>query len=279
VVSHDTLEQTMAAGRDPASTCEQLVQLALRSGAPDNVTCIVADVVDTAAASTETVPLVVGAAAQRPQPRTRRPGEGATPAERAAELTSDRPTPEAPGAPDDEEPSPAARTLHRVRLGGTVLAVAVVLGLGGFGAYRWSQGQFFVGDDAGAVAVYRGLPQNLGPITLSSVRTTADVQVSDLPLFFQRQVREGIVADDEAAAGVIVTRLRAEALACVATRTPAATPTATPSSGPSSAASPKAAVKGTATPVATPTTGPTSTPTTSASPGAGTPAEGCQGLG
>src|SRR5215470_1558201 len=45
VVSLDTLRETLAAGADPDSTCETLVQLALRSGAPDNVTCIVADVV------------------------------------------------------------------------------------------------------------------------------------------------------------------------------------------------------------------------------------------
>ena len=36
VVSFGTLQDTLAAGKDPAATCEQLVQLALRSGAPDD---------------------------------------------------------------------------------------------------------------------------------------------------------------------------------------------------------------------------------------------------
>ena len=62
VVSFETIQDTMAAGKDPGPTCEQLVQLALRSGAPDNVTCIVADIVDAAGTPTDTVPVVVGAA-------------------------------------------------------------------------------------------------------------------------------------------------------------------------------------------------------------------------
>ena len=82
VVSDETLGHTLAAGRAPDETCEALVQLALRGGAPDNVTCIVADVVD-AASQPSDVPAVVGAAsAARPpapagrarrRPRRRRP--------------------------------------------------------------------------------------------------------------------------------------------------------------------------------------------------------------
>ncbi|MCW2614671.1 MAG: protein serine/threonine phosphatase, partial [Frankiales bacterium] len=52
---------------DPQESCDRLVQLALRGGGPDNVTVIVADVVD-ASGLRPTAPVVAGAAADSPQP-------------------------------------------------------------------------------------------------------------------------------------------------------------------------------------------------------------------
>src|SRR4029453_7985000 len=46
VVSHQTLEDTLAGYQPPAETVQQLTQLALRGGGPDNIPCIVADVLD-----------------------------------------------------------------------------------------------------------------------------------------------------------------------------------------------------------------------------------------
>ena len=75
-VSFDTLESTLAGYADPHQAAEALIQLALRAGGPDNVTCIVADVFDSgfhgpgAAANAETqyieMPVTVGAAAEHP---------------------------------------------------------------------------------------------------------------------------------------------------------------------------------------------------------------------
>jgi PPM family protein phosphatase len=45
-VSFDTLESTLAGYADPHQAAESLIQLALRAGGPDNVTCIVADIYD-----------------------------------------------------------------------------------------------------------------------------------------------------------------------------------------------------------------------------------------
>lgn len=73
-VSFDTLESTLAGYADPHQAAESLIQLALRAGGPDNVTCIVADVFDSgyqgpgAGANAETqyieMPVTVGAAAE-----------------------------------------------------------------------------------------------------------------------------------------------------------------------------------------------------------------------
>lgn len=125
VVSLETMQDTMAVLADPGSTCEHLVHLALRAGAPDNVTCIVADVVDDSAHG-ELSTYIVGAASLH-QPRRGLPqgreGQGSA-AERAAALT-------AVGGDADEEDSHAPTTpvRHRRRvIGGSLLVLLLVLG-------------------------------------------------------------------------------------------------------------------------------------------------------
>src|SRR4051812_23360353 len=59
VVSEETMAEALRVS-DPQDACDRLVELALRAGGPDNVTCIVADVVD---AATDNSPIVGGAAA------------------------------------------------------------------------------------------------------------------------------------------------------------------------------------------------------------------------
>lgn len=300
VVSFETIQDTMAAGKDPAPTCEQLVQLALRSGAPDNVTCIVADIVDAAAGvPTETVPVVVGAASMHQPVRS----SGGSAAERAAELTTPAAGVSVPGAKALNGSTPPVKSrggLKRVLRAtlATVVVVALLSG-GGYGAYRWSQGQFFVGSSSGSVAIFHGLPQDLGPVTLSSVASVAaDIPIVDLPLYTRNQVEQGIVTDDEIAAKGLVDRLRVQAENC---RAALATPTTTPTPSPSVTTTPKASATGkakgdadksaassTTSAKGTPTTAataaaqsPTATPTTSASTGTdGTvTSEDCRGLG
>ncbi|MFD8982313.1 PP2C family protein-serine/threonine phosphatase [Streptomyces sp. NPDC059564] len=69
VVSHQTLEETLADYHGPHETVQTLIQLALRGGGPDNITCIVADVLDTdsgdtLAAQLSDTPVVIGAVAE-----------------------------------------------------------------------------------------------------------------------------------------------------------------------------------------------------------------------
>ena len=67
VVSEPTIRDVLQDGT-PAEAAERLVDLALRAGAPDNVTCLVADVVDGGGrASRSRGPVVVGAAAATEQ--------------------------------------------------------------------------------------------------------------------------------------------------------------------------------------------------------------------
>jgi PPM family protein phosphatase len=65
VVSDETLLDTLSTIEDPEVATRELIELAIRGGGPDNITCIVADVVD--AATTRwpptTAPVLAGAAA------------------------------------------------------------------------------------------------------------------------------------------------------------------------------------------------------------------------
>ncbi|MGA5817070.1 protein phosphatase 2C domain-containing protein [Kitasatospora sp. NPDC094028] len=70
-VSHQTLQDTLGSYYSPEQTVQELIQLALRGGGPDNITCIVADVIDVGATDTMSgqfndVPVVVGAVADTP---------------------------------------------------------------------------------------------------------------------------------------------------------------------------------------------------------------------
>jgi len=65
VVSDETLRDTLSTIEDPEVATRQLIDLAIHGGGPDNITCIVADVVDTATTRLPltTTPVLAGAAA------------------------------------------------------------------------------------------------------------------------------------------------------------------------------------------------------------------------
>ena len=68
------------------------------------------------------------------------------------------------------------------------------------------------------MAIFQGLPQQLGPITLSSVQTTSDIDVVNLPEYYRDLVQRTIPAADQNAAEAQVTELRNQAAACQARR-------------------------------------------------------------
>ena len=78
VVSDETLRETLATIEDPEAVTRQLIELALHGGGPDNITSIVADVVDTAASRIPPTgtPVLAGAAASAHDPRLSTDGTG-----------------------------------------------------------------------------------------------------------------------------------------------------------------------------------------------------------
>jgi PPM family protein phosphatase len=201
-VSRDTIAETLREVADLDSCAERLVQLALRGGGGDNVTVLVADVVDLddlpdGGAPTAAVTVVGAAAISRRRPSTAADG----PAARAATLlkqtaagsgepgSADDPTADEPDEPEALG-GPRARSLLVVW--GIALGVAVLLLAGG---YAWTQSQYFVGASDGKVAVFRGLPTGIGPIELSRVVETSDVALDDLPDYLRQRVTAAIHAD------------------------------------------------------------------------------------
>lgn len=85
VVSHQTLEDTLASYQGPQETVQELIQLALRGGGPDNITVIVADVLDvdggdTLAGHLSDTPVIVGAVAENQAAQLNDGGAMQTPA-------------------------------------------------------------------------------------------------------------------------------------------------------------------------------------------------------
>lgn len=87
------------------------------------------------------------------------------------------------------------------------LILAVLLGWG----YLWTQTQYYVGVHEGKVAVFKGVPQQLGPLELSQVDRDTDLSVDDLTGYTRTRVESGISARDQEHADQIVTDLRRDA--------------------------------------------------------------------
>ncbi|GAB3674601.1 protein phosphatase 2C domain-containing protein [Angustibacter aerolatus] len=240
VIREETLRETLTEAADPDAAADQLLQMALRGGAPDNVTCIVADVVHPSSGTATTVPEVVGAAATH---GTVTPSAPTSPAAKAAALT--RPQP----ADDDVDdampvrpPASAGRWVVRALV---LVAVLAVLVAGGWAAYGWSQQQYYVGADGDQVAIFKGLPQDIGPIRMSHVAERPGIALADLPEYSREQVGSSLTADDLQDARTKVGELRSQALDCAApvptpnaSAPPSVAPTASPTTAPTPSATP-----------------------------------------
>ncbi|MHA6761553.1 PP2C family protein-serine/threonine phosphatase [Streptacidiphilus sp. PAMC 29251] len=255
VVSHQTLEETLGSYYAPEQTVSELIQLALRGGGPDNITCVVADVLDvtdgdTMAGHFTDTPVVVGAVADGP-PTISHHAMANTPAARAASLGRPQPgasTATAPGRQGDydedyaegyqdggyqadetdpdylpEEGGRRSRRKQREgrkrRWGVPVVVLVVVLALvgsAGYFGYRWTQTQYFVGASGGTVAIYQGVNQSLAGINLSKVHQATSIQLKDLPPAEQTHVKGTISASSLKDAQTQVATLQTQADLCKA---------------------------------------------------------------
>ncbi len=262
VVSAEAIAEALA-NPDPGASADTLIQLALAGGGPDNVTVIVADVVDTGLGEGPTAvdgghhdPDATGPIGQlssirmtAEMPRIALPG-----------IPEDAPAP-AQYMPRDEDittPIPTARVeldsapaRRRRRRGAIILvSVVVVLGVAGLiGSFLWVRSQYFVGEDGGQVVVYRGVDGSVLGLRLSSVQEgscqpglneCSPLLVEDLVPAARDQVIAGIQAGSLEDARAVIARLTGQMLPPCPTTSPAPT-TTTPS--PATAVSPTSEVR------------------------------------
>ena len=212
-VSAEIVHEIVSGAATPDDAADACIDIALKASTRDNVTVVVADVVDVDDAPPTTPQIVGAAAAIRPKGRRRTRAIPISPAEKAAALSR-----EASGIPADEpvvlaDETPTPKILWVRRL--VVAAAAAVLLLsGGYAGWHWTQGQYFLGDDAGYVALYRGINQSLGPVTFSSVVERSDVLVTDLPLHYQETIKSTVTIPGGDEATQRINSLRVIALDC-----------------------------------------------------------------
>ncbi|MFE5458246.1 PP2C family protein-serine/threonine phosphatase [Nocardia sp. NPDC056564] len=148
VVSDETIANTMREGSTD-ECADRLIELALRSGGPDNVTVVVADVIDLDYGQSH--PIVAGAASgvdeDTPPPNTA--------AGRAAAMRPPRAAPRRAAATPEPEPKGKARKLRWIVL---ALALVVAVGVGLLVGYKMIRSNYYVGADNGSVVILRGLP-------------------------------------------------------------------------------------------------------------------------
>jgi protein phosphatase len=124
---------------------------------------------------------------------------------------------------------------------GLVVVIAVLAGVY-VGIRSYVRSQWYVGDDNGHVAVFRGVPGAIAGLHFNSVETPTDISVATLPDLERDKVESGVPADNAQAAGAVVDRLRTQTTppgGAAATSTDA-TPTPAVTSAPASTPAPPA---------------------------------------
>jgi PPM family protein phosphatase len=295
VVTEQTLHQTLTSVSDPDKAAMQLVELAIRGGGPDNITVIVADVIDTrkGRAAPTWQPVFAGAAANgapadlrarqsspatramrlsRTAPQSTVPEEPTTGvwstgfrdsgytgtfeaqsydaggtagyerAERPADrdgrirdtaafgqvdgytgLDSDRDEAAAGDRPRrrggrhrgyDEDDDYERRKRRWPIVSATFALLLLLVGGGGYGFWRYNQSQYYVGEENGFVAIFRGTNQNLAGISLSSLVQKTTLSVSQLTTGDQASVTQTISQGSVVSAQQVVNQLKTHANDC-----------------------------------------------------------------
>jgi protein phosphatase len=239
------LHHTLSTIEDLDDVTVQLIELAIRGGGPDNITVVVADVVDdeTDTRPPTTVPVMAGAASHGSAADLGLLERSDSPAGRAQMLAQTAPQPSVmldeprtaqgdwTGTEEADDPDgwpategqPQFRNGHRaqrehrrrwpiVTMALVVLA-AVVIG-GGYGAWQYAQHQYFVGTSQGRVTIFRGVNQQVAGIGLSNVYSRTSVTEQQVPPQELQMVQGTISASSLADAHRIVSQLQAQDAVC-----------------------------------------------------------------
>lgn len=212
-LSDEKIAATLKAFSGIKDACNRLVRETLDQGAPDNVTIVMVDVGD-GPESASSPPLTVGSAAL---PLTYE-AESARKALRLPTLLlhplkstqheDSHFEPESEEYLDELILEDKRRAIRRriTWLAGVILIIAAVV-VGLLFAYRWTQSHYYVGANGETVAIYQGVQQDLGPISLHSVYQQTSIKLEDLRPYTRSTVIDTISAKDLDDARAIIKRL------------------------------------------------------------------------
>lgn len=259
VVPVSVIEQIMRETKDMDQAVNDLVAITLRNGAPDNVTVVIFEVVENRPAvldepqDAEPAPdtgqlaiaaegdveasasllrheisqrphMLVGAAQLATQTGqipvvTQHTGE-----RRAAALLTHR----SPAASEVLDPVEQSMPRRRWIMPTLLTLAAVLVVICGVWGYMWTQTQYFVGAVDGKVAIYQGVPQELGPISLSEIDTVSTVPLEALPEYSRQRVESTISASSREHAQSIIQDLLVTAKQNCPVQVPEQTKSSTP---------------------------------------------------
>lgn len=217
MVTDENIERALQAESiDLAAT--DLVRMALEAGGHDNVTVVISEFVDADEEADETLssadrqPQLVGAAAEQYRPATDDVDAESVDAADRQVVGEGSPAIVAPDGEFDEEAMRYAprepRRFTWLRRAALLVVILAIVGGAGYGAYQWSQTQYFVAaSDDGRVAIYRGVQADIPGLSLSSVADVSSIDLDSLPAYSRSQVEDGIDAADRADAEEIVANL------------------------------------------------------------------------
>jgi len=212
-VSEDKIAAALMTHPNAQDAAERLVKESLDQGAPDNVTVVVVDI-DSAEGSAHVPPITVGSASvplvfegDTGRKAIRLPTLLLHPL-KATKPDDSHFEPESDGYLDelileDRKRARRRRTTWLVVLALVIAAIVAAAIIG----YQWTQTRYFVGASGTSVAIYQGVQQDLGPISLSSVYRKTDIGLEQLSDFSRKAVQATISASDLADAERIVEQL------------------------------------------------------------------------
>ena len=188
VIGEERIREVLSTSEELEAGCERLIDEANAHGGPDNITVIVVEV--TGATGKTRGPVIL---------------------------------------PSDAAAAPArAKSRRRVPVRATIWGLAlVVILLGGWLGFRsWVNRSYFVGvDDSNNVAIFRGLPTEVGSLKLNHVEEPTTISIEQVAPYFQNNLREGIRKGSLTEARAVIASIPL----VTATPPPTASPSPTPS--------------------------------------------------
>ena len=108
------------------------------------------------------------------------------------------------------------------------LALLLVVGAGGFLWFSYTQEQFYIGPHEEYLGIYQGVPEPVFGLPLSRLVQPDATLISDLPEYYQEEVRRTIPAKSLDEARATLVRLQEKAAQCIQVRNSTPTPLPTP---------------------------------------------------